>query len=158
MTIIGESAFENCSSLRDAELPEGVNVLLPRVFKHCKNLSAVSLPPALTGIGKEAFRECISLATIDLGKGVTTIGDNALRETAITTLVLPETVTVVGKKVAEKCKNLNLIQCHAVQPPKLEGVSNNKVELQVPDTSVQAYKSAKNWKNFKNIDAISVVR
>ena len=129
-----------------------------RAFKNCRSLTAVVIPDGCTMLAKEAFRECISLATIDLGKGVTTIGDNALRETAITTLVLPETVTLVGKKVAEKCKNLNLIQCHAVQPPKLEGVSNNKVELQVPDTSVQAYKSAKNWKNFKNIYAITVVR
>ena len=95
---------------------------------------------------------------IDLGRGLTSIGDNALRETAITRLVLPESTKEVGKKVAEKCKNLNLIQCHAVLPPKLDGVSNNKVELQVPDTSVAAYKSAKNWKNFKNIDAIIVVK
>ena len=29
------------------------------------------------------------------------------------------------------------------------GVSNNKVEVFVPATSVSAYRSAKNWKNFK---------
>lgn len=157
LTGIGKEAFEGCA-LRAVDLPQTLTMVGERAFKNCRSLTAVVIPDGCTMLAKEAFRECISLATIDLGKGVTTIGDNALRETAITTLVLPETVTLVGKKVAEKCKNLNLIQCHAVQPPKLEGVSNNKVELQVPDTSVQAYKSAKNWKNFKNIYAITVVR
>ena len=86
-----------------------------------------------------------------MGSGLCFLGDNALRETAITTLILPETITEVGKKVAEKCKLLTRIECHALLPPKLDGVSNNKVEVYVPDTSVNAYKSAKNWKNFKNI-------
>ena len=65
-----------------------------------------------------------------------------------------KTATEVGKKIAEKCKNLTLIECHAVLPPKLDGVSNNKVELRVPETSISAYRNAKNWKNFKNIQAI----
>lgn len=150
LTGIGKEAFEGCA-LRAVDLPQSLTTVGERAFKNCRSLTAVVIPDACTLLGKEAFRECTSLATIDLGNGVTTIGDNALRETAITTLVLPETVTVVGKKVAEKCKNLNLIQCHAALPPKLDGVSNNKVELRVPDASVAAYKSAKNWKNFKTV-------
>jgi hypothetical protein len=46
---------------------------------------------------------------------------------------------------------LTRIDCYALLPPALGGVSNNKVELRVPDTSVPAYKSAKNWKNFKTV-------
>ena len=111
----------------------------------------MTLPDACAKVEKEAFRECVSLSEIDLGQGLLFLGDNALRETAITKLVIPESVTEVGKKVAEKCKNLTRIECHAVLPPKLDGVSNNKVELYVPASSVSAYKSAKNWKNFKNI-------
>ena len=125
-----------------------------RAFKNNKVLTQVTVPDVCVTIDKEAFRECSSLAEIDLGQGVRFLGDNALRETAITTLVLPETVTEVGKKVAEKCKSLTRIECHAVLPPKLDGVSNNKVELYVPASSVSAYRSAKNWKNFKNIEAL----
>ena len=79
------------------------------------------------------------------------IGDNALRETAITTLVLPENIKELGKKVTEKCKELTRIECLAVLPPKFDGVSNNKVEPRVPATSVNACRSAKNWKTFKTI-------
>ena len=157
LTGIGKEAFEGCA-LNAIDLPQTLSTVGERAFKNCRNLTSVVIPDACTMVGKEAFRECTSLTMIDLGRGLTSIGDNALRETAITRLVLPESTKEVGKKVAEKCKNLNLIQCHAVLPPKLDGVSNNKVELQVPDTSVAAYKSAKNWKNFKNIDAIIVVK
>ena len=156
LTGIGKEAFEGCA-LVSIDLPSTLTTLGERAFKNCKGLTSVIVPDACTLVGKEAFRECTSLTTIDLGNGITSIGDNALRETAISTLVLPQSVTEVGKKVAEKCKLLTLIQCHAVLPPKLDGVSNNKVELRVPDASVPAYKSAKNWKNYKNINAITVV-
>ena len=150
LTTIGKEAFEGCA-LSSLELPEGVVVIGERAFKNNRGLTRVALPDACARVEKEAFRECVSLSEIDLGRGLLSLGDNALRETAITRLVIPESVTDVGKKVAEKCKNLTCIECHAVLPPKLDGVSNNKVELRVPDTSLPAYKSAKNWKNFKNI-------
>ena len=111
----------------------------------------MSLPDACLTLDKEAFRECTAVTEIDLGNGLKTLGDNALRETAITTRVLPEGITHIGKKVAEKCKDLTRIECHAVLPPTLDKESNSKIELRVPGTSVNAYRSAKNWKNFKNI-------
>lgn len=150
---IGKEAFEGCG-LASIDLPNTLTTLGERAFKNCKGLTSVVVPDACNLLGKEAFRECSSLAVIDLGKGVTSIGDNAMRETAITTLVLPESVKELGKKVAEKCKSLERIECHAVLPPKLDGVSNNKVELCVPAASVNAYRSAKNWKNFKNINPL----
>jgi len=88
---------------------------------------------------------------VDPGQGVTTLGDNALRETAITTLVLPESITHLGKKVTEKCKFLSRIECHAVLPPTLDKESNSKIAWYVPESSINAYHSAKVWKNFKNI-------
>lgn len=150
LTTINKEAFEDCA-LTSLDLPTGVVTIGERAFKSCKGLTSVSLPDVCAKLNKEAFRECTSLAEINLGEGLLYLGDNALRETAISTLVLPESVTEVGKKVAEKCKSLTRIECRAILPPKLDGVSNNKVELYVPATSVNAYHSAKNWKNFKII-------
>ena len=150
LTTISKEAFENCA-LTSLELPATLVTIGERAFKNCKGLTQVKLPDACVTVDKEAFRECTSLAEVDLGASLKLLGDHALRETVITTLVLPETVTEVGKKVAEKCKNLTRIECHAILPPKLDGVSNNKVEVYVPASSVNAYRSAKNWKSFKNI-------
>ncbi len=150
LTTLNKEAFENCA-LTSLELPGSLVTIGERAFKNCKGLTSVTVPDVCVTIDKEAFRECSSLAEVNLAKGLCFLGDNALRETAITTLVIPETVTEIGKKVAEKCKSLTRIECHAVLPPKLNAVSNNKVELHVPVESVNAYRSAKNWKNFKTI-------
>lgn len=150
LTTLCKEAFENCA-LTSLELPSKVVTIGERAFKNCKGLTHVSLPDGCLTLDKEAFRECSSLVEIDLSTSLRHIGEHALRETAITRLVLPETVTEVGKKVAEKCKSLSRIECHAIVPPKLDGVSDNKIELYVPAVSVNAYRSAKNWKNFKNI-------
>ena len=151
LTEIGKEAFEGCKALTAIDLPSALKTIGERAFKNCRGLTGVSLPDACKTVDKEAFRECTAMASIDLGNGVATLGDNALRETAITVLVLPESVTHLGKKVTEKCKSLTRIECHAILPPTLDGVSNNKVELRVPAASVNAYHSAKNWKNFKTI-------
>lgn len=151
LTEVGKEAFEGNKALTAIDLPSALKTIGERAFKNCRGLTHVSLPDACTTLDKEAFRECTAMTEIDLGSGLKTLGDNALRETAITTLVLPEGITHVGKKVAEKCKDLTLIECHAVLPPTLDKESNSKIELRVPGTSVNAYRSAKNWKNFKNI-------
>lgn len=151
LTAIGKEAFEGCKALTSIELPSALQSIGERVFKNCRSLTRIALPDACQKVEKEAFSGCVAVTEVDLGNGVTSLGDHALRETAITTLVLPESVTHVGKKVAEKCKHLTRIECHAVLPPVLDKESNSKVELLVPAASVNAYRSAKNWKNFKNI-------
>ena len=157
LTELGKEAFEGCKGLTSIDLPPALKAIGERAFKNCRGLTRVTLPDACQTVGKEAFRECVAVTQVDLGNGVTSLGDNALRETAITTLVLPRSITHLGKKVAEKCKNLTRIECHATVPPTLEKESNSKIELLVPDTSVEAYRSAKNWKNFKsNIRPIAV--
>ena len=153
LTGIGKEAFEGCG-LTSIDLPPTLTTLGERAFKNCKGLTHVTLPDDCITVDKEAFRECSSLEEIDLGESLRFLGEHALRETAISTLVLPESVTEVGKKVTEKCNNLTRIECRAVLPPKLDGVSNKKVPLYVPASSVKAYKSAKNWKSFKSIQAL----
>ena len=148
---IGEKAFKGCAGLTRVALPNGLTTIGKEAFRECTSLTAIALPSSCTTVEKEAFRQCKALARADLGGTLTTIGDNALRETAIIKLVLPATVTRVGKKVAEKCPQLQRIECHAPTPPQLDKVSNDKLELYVPAQCVEAYKQAKNWKNFKRI-------
>ena len=176
LNIIPERAFGECKSLETVTIPEGITTLNEKAFYKCDALHSVDLPASLQTIGKEAFRECKSLTNIDLPAGLTTlakeafrktplshidlpeglrtIGDNALRETNLSTLTIPASVTDIGKKVTEKCKNLTSITCLATQPPTLDKVSNDKVPLFVPAGSLELYKKAKNWKNFKKIEAM----
>ena len=115
----------------------------------------MTIPAATVEVGKEAFRGCKACTLIELGENVRTIGDNAFRETAITMLSLPPSVTNIGKKIVEKCKSLERIDCHAMTPPQLEKASNEKIPLYVPAGSVPAYQTSKNWKGFKQINPLA---
>ena len=150
LTTISKEAFENCP-LTSLELPGSLVTIGERAFKNCKGLTSVQVPDVCATIEKEAFRECTSLVEIDLGQGLRYLGDNALRETAISTLILPGTITEVGKKVAEKCKSLTRIECHAVAPPTLDKVTDKKIPLYVPAQSVNVYHNTKGWKDFKEV-------
>lgn len=154
VTMVEEKAFYECTSLQHLTLGDGVSYIGKEAFRRCKSLSEVAIPGKTSVIGKEAFRECKALCAITLNEGLQTIEDNALRETAIHRLSLPSTVCKLGKKVAEKCSQLQRIECHAITPPDLAGESNSKIELYVPAQSVTAYQDAKNWKKFKVIKGL----
>lgn len=149
VTSIEDKAFFECGSLRSIELSDQLRHIGKEAFRRCKQLTQVVIPAQVTEIEKEAFRECTSLNEITLNTGLRTLGDNALRETAIKRLIIPSTVTHMGKKVAEKCHSLLRVECMATTPPELDGVSNEKIELYVPSSAVETYKNAKNWKKFK---------
>ena len=151
---IEEKAFFECTSLKQLMLGDGLTGISKEAFRRCKALTEVAIPGETSVIGKEAFRECTSLSTITLNEGLQTIEDNALRETAIRRLALPSTVRKVGKKIAEKCSQLQRIECHSITPPELVGESNSKIELYVQAESVGAYQDAKNWKKFKVIKGL----
>lgn len=151
VTFIDEKVFFECKALRSVQLGNRVQSIGKEAFRRCKDLTAIELPASLKQVEKEAFRECTSLNHVVLNEGLETLGDNALRETAIQQLDLPVTMKKLGKKVAEKCKNLQRITCRAATPPELDSVSSDKIELTVPASAINAYQNAKNWKKIKKI-------
>lgn len=44
VTSIGDSAFEDCSSLMDITIPDGITSVGKNVFAHCSSLTAISIP------------------------------------------------------------------------------------------------------------------
>ena len=154
VTSIEEKVFFECKALQSVMLGNRVRSIGKEAFRRCKDLANITLPQSVTTIDKEAFRECSSLSEINLNEGLLSIGDNAFRETAIVHLILPSSISRLGKKVAEKCKSLLRIESRATVPPEIESVSNDKLSLYVPSASIEAYRNAKNWKKFKSINAL----
>ncbi len=52
---MGAGAFENCTSLEEILLPEGMEEIPARAFFRCHSLKKISLPSTLKRIGREAF-------------------------------------------------------------------------------------------------------
>lgn len=96
----------------------------------------------------------------------TRIGDNAFRKHSLLRyVILPATIESVGDGAFSGCKSLRQLNCHAVVPPvlgkdvfKLDEVNGivltplqEQLHLLVPEASVEAYKNALGWKDFKAI-------
>jgi hypothetical protein len=80
-------------------------------FKDHANLTTLTIKDA-TAIAKDAFNGCTNLASVDLGK-VQTIGDRAFMKTALTSVVVPETVTSLGANVFNKVETLQSVVVNA---------------------------------------------
>lgn len=94
----------------------------------------------------------------------TGIGENAFRGHSLLRLVvLPATIEKIGAGAFSNCKNLRQLNCHAAVAPEL-GKDAFKIDaingkeptplqeqliLLVPKASIEAYKSAPGWKEFK---------
>lgn len=97
------------------------------------------------------------------------IGKNAFRKQSLLRLVvLPATIEEIGDGAFSGCKNLRQFNCHATVPPvlgkdafRLDAINGKEftplqetLTLLVPEASVEAYRNAPGWKEFKKIISI----
>ena len=100
---------------------------------------------------------------------VTEISEGAFQNnTSLTEVKIPASITSIGPKAFAGCKNLQEITINIIVPINLsiisargytraesgdvfEGVNKETCILYVPEGSVDAYKAAPVWKDFKNI-------
>lgn len=81
-------------------------------FNQFSDLATVLLPETpgvVTTIGEAAFSFLPKLKTMEIPEGVTTIGGSVFRDSGIESLVLPNTVTSLGREVFAGCTALKSI-------------------------------------------------
>lgn len=171
VTTIAEDVFDNCEKLNSivwlpndqveqSDIPFynialkittfafGNNLTRVRssVCYGMENLKEITIPANVTQIGEWAFTHCMSL----------------------TSLTIPANVKEIGAMAFYNCSRLKSITCLAETPPALGTIfleEDNKdfgvflaisnegtdIPLYVPAESVEIYKLAEQWKDFKNI-------
>lgn len=97
LTTIGDRAFEYCDGLTTVKIPDGVATIGEYAFFDCENLTTINIPTSLTKISDGMFGECSNITGhITVPDGITSIGSSAFSGTGITSVTIPESVTVIG--------------------------------------------------------------
>ena len=116
--IIADKAFGGCTKIKEIILPTSLKTIGEKAFADCKALKKLVLPDGIETIGKEAFLRCGKLTNAGL-KGSTKKGyayefpwEEEIIENAFSGMnklqkvVLPETITKIGKGAFKGCKSL----------------------------------------------------
>lgn len=161
---IGENCFLDCEQLKELSFPASIRYIGDDAFKGTPWL--YTLPNGLNYVGTVAYRYCGTMPTSDydivIKDGTTQIAGEAFYNYPLRSIVLPNSVEVVGQHSFEECNNLSNITCYATAPPQtLESVWNTdyeyfKATVHVPKRSLMDYQADEWWKCFKKIVAIEI--
>jgi len=142
-------------------IPNSVTWIGQDAFRHCTNLTSAIISNSITSIEDFTFDGCTSLASVIIPNGVTRIGSTAFCGcTSLTSVTIPNSVKKIESWAFGYCKNLTLITNLNPVPVDIhfsvfEGVYKSACTLEVPISSVSAYKNVPIWKEF-NIVGIEV--
>lgn len=72
MNTIDESAFADCSSLSEINIPDGIASIAKYLLNGCSSLKNLAIGKDVASIGEDAFRDCNSLERITVSEENTT--------------------------------------------------------------------------------------
>lgn len=172
VTSIDEYSFRRSSKLTAIRVEEGnpnydsrnnCNALIKTatntLLQGCVN---TVIPNTITVIGSYSFSDFANLKSIVIPTGVKEIAMNAFDDCGLTEITLPGSLEKIGGQAFFGCE-LTKITCLATTPPACVGGSypsfqyvDKSIPVYVPGGSIKAYQSAKEWKEFTNIQASPV--
>jgi hypothetical protein len=159
VTSIGERAFFYCRSLPSVTIPENVTSIGYAAFSFCSSLTSIIISENVTSIGEYAFSGCRSLPSVTIPESVISIGYAAFNSCrSLTSVIISENMTSIGDYAFYNCSSLILVTNLNPTPQEINlnvfgSVAIDKVVLSVPAKSVETYKAAPVWQDFKIITA-----
>lgn len=167
LRVIEGHSFVECTSLASLAIPNGVDSIGSEyendgAFSGCTALKTVSLPRTIKHLGRSTFSNCKALIELILPEGLTTINTELCSgDTKLAKVVIPSTVNTIYGWPFESCKDLEDVYCYSPVVPivssymnPFEGSEIQNATLHVPAQSIDSYKEAKYWQDFKEIVAI----
>lgn len=127
----GYSPFYRNTSLRAVTITDKETMIYDNEFYGCTGLKSIKVGDGVTSFGKYAFSGCFAIESLEFGAHVESIGEEAFSD----------------------CTGLKTIISHNPVPPvcgteALDDINKWECTLYIPDTSMEAYKAADQWKNF----------
>lgn len=166
--------FFRCSNIQDVIYAEGCKKLVPT---YLTSAQTVTIPSTATAVETDAFKGFNSVRELIFADGCTTVFKTGL--TTMRSVSLPATVTSIKMSAFADCKNLRSITfpasvntiassafrnctsltevcclgetCPEVQSSTFSNVNLSACTLYVPQSAIEAYRSAEVWKDFGTI-------
>lgn len=154
LTGIGDQAFASCIGLTEVTIPANVETV-GSLFYGCENLKKVTFEGnALTSLGG-SFNGCKALEEVNIPEGVKSIGGMCFYSCkSLKTLSFPSTLESLGLMALDGCSGLESLECLAIVPPTAGMWAfddiNTEIPVYVPESSIESYKEAEEWKDFTN--------
>ena len=155
VTTIGKGAFSGCKSLTSITIPDSVTSIGDSAFSGCSSLTSITIPESVTTIESRAFSGCSSLTSITIPDSVTSIEYAAFRDcSSLKSITIPDSVTTIREWAFYNCSSLISVYCKSITTPvggvyMFDGNASGR-KIYVPTESVNAYKSAEYWSDYKN--------
>ena len=164
---IGFKAFEDCSTLTQVTIAEGVGYIGDYAFESCRSLQSILIPGSVTYIGEAAFYDCDGLVDLTIPEGVKSIYVKAFGSCDnLASVTLPASLNMLDNDGFCHCYKLTKVTCNAERIPclgdcffsdpdehKVFTKSEYSVQdtLYVPQKSIKKYKKLPEWRLFKVI-------
>ena len=161
VTKIGESAFFGCQNLKSVTIPESVTTIENNPFAYCDNLAEFN------GKFVSADKHCIivnnvlqsftpiSLKSYSIPNSIVSISNYAFVNCqSLTQIIIPKSISSIGNRAFDCCNSLKTVYCMPDTPPTLGdnafGASSSTRKIYVPESLVNAYKTASNWSKYSS--------
>lgn len=155
LEVIGDAAFYNSNLHFSIQLPPNLRKIGKNAFLEADLEGEVIIPEQCLTIDRRAFA-INEITKITLPTKLEEIPDEFCRDNPYLREVnIPKYVDYIGDHAFDNCYSMQTIICLNPEPPILGvrafGVEFDKCILQVPVASIEAYRHADGWSDFKNI-------
>lgn len=172
VTGISSMAFYGCSGLTSVTIPKTITDADFGLFRYCYRLTSVVVDKNnVTYDSRDNCNAIIETSTNKLVSGckntiipnsVTSIGEYAFYGSGLTSVTIPNSITYIGEHAFHDSSLLTELVSLAVEPPvcgdkAFAYINKAACQLLVPKESVNKYKVADQWKEFKYISECSGV-
>lgn len=167
VTSIGNGCFYDCPSLKSVHVSKNLQEIGTPIFWNCYALLEGEIP-GNPPIIRNVFINCTSLKKVIFGSKDATPGSTIIENSAIARceqveyLELGANIDSLASSALNSLYNVKVVVCWAPVPPGSDGYwhsfspspQNMNAPLYVPKASLEAYRTAGDWKNFRTIAPI----
>lgn len=157
---IGSSAFSETKFKGQLNIPSSVAIIRSEAFKNTLFNGTLVLPSELISLGSSVFYGCWRLSgVVEIPENILVIPSNLFnRCTGLEGIKLHKDLEAVGSQAFYNCSGIYSVVCEAKNPPTIStnsfsGVAKDNFTVEVPEASVNLYKNASNWREFKRFAA-----